>query len=367
MLSLIPPLSRALLFAVSTCAFSNASFGADAPSPFGQGISISAWRSENADAASKFADSRVTTIASTSAGGVTVGLNPATGCALWSWKWNGKEFLNQRDYGRLVQTSISVASRGSFTPNPTEAGDTYSTPYMSPSEKHGSPCVRLLTITTPTDEFSWASASSPVLSTRAVPLEWRPENLHGGRTSPMVWKALLIGKDITLNYNNMGPVAKYTTVVRVPACAGACGSFSAEIPTGYLTEEFQFQCVYDARTRECRPVSLQPTGAAIGVFPASGFGGVVFATRDQRFAMGIYGVSTQLGGSITMPGGGIILYHFGLAHDGNAPTAGNTYKWAAAGTGAFIDGDNRFNVYLVSGTVDTVKSLMSDLYDAGAK
>ena len=342
-------------------------FAADATSPFGQGVPITVWHSQAAGTVSKSIDAGSATIASVSAGGITIASNVAAGCALWSWKWNGKEFLNQRDFGRLIQSSISVGSHGSFVPNPTEAGDKYSTPNMRPSERHGSPCIRMTTITAPTAEFPWASAATPVVSTRAVPLEWTPENLSGGPTSPMVWKDLLIGKDITLNYEKMGPVAKYTTVVRVPRCGGGCSSFSAEIPTGYMTGEFEFQCVYDAKTRECRPVSLQPSGAPIGVFPGSGYGGVIFATRDHQHAMGIYGVSTQAGGSIMMPGGGISLAHFGAAHDGNDSTAANTYKWAVHGSSAFVDGDVRFNVYLVSGTLESVESLMSGLSAAGAK
>jgi hypothetical protein len=355
-----------LFFALSVCACCDGAFAAGAASPFGEGVPIAMWRSHAAASDSKSSDSRSPTSASVSAGGITIASNVLAGCALWSWKWNGKEFLNQRDFGRLIQSSITV-SRGDFIPNPTEAGDRYSTPDMRSSEKHGSPCARIARVTAPSDEFPWASAATPVQSTRAVPLEWTPENFSdGGPRNAMVWKDLLIGKDITLNYNNMGPVAKYTTVIRVPRCDGACGAVNAEIPTGYMTGEFEFQCVYDTKTRECRPVSLQPNGTPVGVFPASGYGGVILATRDHQFAMGIYGVSSLLGGSITMPGGGISLYHFG-ARDGSEPTAANTYKWAAHGSSAFVDGDIRFNVYLVSGTLDIVESLMNDLYGAGAK
>jgi hypothetical protein len=358
--------ASALLFALLMCALSNEVFAAGAPSPFGEGMPIALWRSHAASQDLKSNDSTSAMNAPISAGGIAIASNVSAGCALWSWKWNGKEFLNQRDFGRLIQSSITV-SRGDFIPNPTEAGDRYSTPDMRPSEKHGSPCVRIATITAPTVEFPWASAASPVQSTRAVPLEWTPGNFSGGGPrSAMVWKDLLIGKDITLNYNNMGPVAKYTTVIRVPRCDAACSPVNAEIPTGYMTGEFEFQCVYDAKTHECRPISLQPNGTPIGVFPASGYGGVILATRDHRFAMGIYGVSTQVGGSITMPGGGISLYHFG-ASDGSEPTAANTYKWAAHGSSAFVDRDILFNVYLASGTLDAVETLMNALYGAGAK
>ena len=359
-------IASGLCLALAMGACVNAAFSAGADAPFGQGSQLAVWRS-HAGAMMSNTPGMGNAVAYVSAGGITIGSNPVAGCALWSWKWGGKEFLNQRDFGRLIQSSIAVAGHYGFVPNPTEAGDKYTTPEMRPNEKHGSPCIKLFTVTARTDEFPWASAATPVVSTRAVPLEWTPENLSGGPTSPMVWKDLVIGKDITLNYNNMGPVAKYTTVVRVPRCAGACTSFSAEIPTGYMTGEFEFQCVYDAKTRECRPVNLQPNGAPLGVFPPTGYGGVIFATRDHQFAMGIYGVSTQAGGSVTMPGGGISLAHFGAAHDGNDPTAANTYKWAVHGNSAFVDGDIRFNVYLVSGTLDSVESLMSNLAAAGAK
>lgn len=311
-------------------------------------------------------------IVSTTAGGITIGSNTVSGCAVWSWIWNGKEFLNQADFGRLMQSSVNFINDGS---NPTEAGDQYSTQNILPDEKHGSPCARMDVVNSPTTEFPWASASTPIQATRSVPLEWYPWNWGGGDDNPVIWKDMLIGKNITLNYNNMGAVAKYTTVVWVP---NATSSMGVEIPTAYMTGDFTRQYLYDTNPTPPQVPTLvdihsgvQGNTGGYGVIPISGYGGVIFATDpsagDGDYAMGVYGVSTPKGGSILSPGGGFSLYQF-ASSDGNAPTASNCWKWAAHWGGSFAGGGYiTFNVYITTGTLADVQTMMKRLFAAGVQ
>jgi hypothetical protein len=205
-----------------------------------------------------------------------------------------------------------------------------------------------------------------VQATRAVPLEWYPWNWGGGNNNPVIWKDMLIGKNITLNYNNMGAVAKYTTVVWIPNATSFVG---AEIPTAYMTGDFTKQYTYDAQSANLVDISAQVLGntTGYGVFPSSGYGGVIFATAAGDYAMGVYGVSTLNGGSILMPGGGISLFQFANT-DGNAPTATNCWKWSAHWGGSFVGGGYMtFNVYITTGTLAGVQTMMNSLYAAGAK
>lgn len=306
-------------------------------------------------------------LVSTTGGGVTVVSNPVAGCALWSWVWKGHEFINRRDYGRLVQSSITAGVIGKNVPNPTEAGDRFTTPELPESARHGAPCVRMQVVANVSPDFPSASATSPVQSTRAVPVEWEPRNFGGSASALVLWRDLLIGKDLALNFRGLGPVAQYTTIVHAPKCPNSeCARFNAEIPTGYLTGEFSEQYLYDAATHKQVRLNVAPTGAPVGVFPPSGYGGVIFCTPDHQYAMGVYAVSVQAGGSITMPGGGISVAHF-FASDGNGPTAAHTIKWAAHGSGAFDGADSRFNVYLISESFDRVEALMDALFKAGVK
>ena len=58
---------------------------------------------------------------SLTAGGVTVKSNPAAGGTVWSWVWDGIEFINNWDFGREMQSALFPGdAEGS---NPTEAGD----------------------------------------------------------------------------------------------------------------------------------------------------------------------------------------------------------------------------------------------------
>ena len=270
-----------------------------------------------------------------SGGGVTLQANRNAGCSIWSWVWNGKQFINHRDYGRELQGSLSWTDSTTNTPNPTEAGDGY---------KNGSPCT--------------AAVSGATLSTTSVPLEWngmRLKGTQGGPDRPVIWENMTIGKEVSLNYMNMGPVARYETEVTVPR---ALARGHVEIPTVYLGPEFNQMMMYDARSGE-----TSPAHRGVTYKPQSGSGGVIATTPRHDFAMGIYTVMSSSGGSGS----------FFTATNYPGPTNGEedgtsiaTVKLTSTYVGPIAAGKNTYTSWVISGTLDQVKRSMSALYHASS-
>ncbi|MGH8318460.1 MAG: hypothetical protein ACREUL_10835 [Steroidobacteraceae bacterium] len=274
-----------------------------------------------------------------SAGGVSLGANRAAGCSIWSWLWNGRQLINHRDYGRELQGSLSWVDSSHNTPNPTEAGDGF---------KNGAPCS--------------ATVSGASLSTTSVPLEWNGGRLagtQGGPDRPVIWEDMTLGKEVSLNYMNMGPVARYETELSIPR---ALVRGHVEIPTVYLAPELYQTVTYDARSRETLPATGARNRAAT-YEPKSGYGGIIATTSRHDFAMGIYGVVTSSGGSVS----------FFTATNYPGPTNGGwngtsiaTVKLAATYVGPIAAGRNTYTAWVISGTLDQVKRAMSALYRANA-
>src|SRR5262249_3226776 len=132
-------------------------------------------------------------VLSLTAGGVTVESNKVAGGVTWRWFWNGMEFENHFGYGGEIQAAFYY-DNGPLNPN--EAGDGYFPAGISAG--NGSPTVRF-------------ENQGNTQVTRAVPLNWDPTVFGGDIDHPIIWDSLILGKDLTLNFNNMGPLARYTT------------------------------------------------------------------------------------------------------------------------------------------------------------
>ena len=299
---------------------------------------------------------RNTAFATLAAGGVTIRSNRVAGCALWSWKWKGVEYVNVHDYGRQIQTSVGFSHDG-IGVNPTEAGSRYSAGSLPPAARQGAPCVSVSTVD--------SGGPSPTQRTRAIPLEWEPELLGGGPANPVAWPRMTVGKDITLNYAGLGPVARYTTVVTVPVRYAA---FGAEIPTVYLNGDLRELTLYDAAANTTRRL---PTvcDRLDGVNPGSGYGGIIASSDDGTRAFGYYGVHVERGGSVTRPkaGFGFSRHHCSPVGNGNGPADSSTTKLRAFNQEGLAAGENRFTTYLMTGTRAEVRALMRRLYTMKAR
>jgi hypothetical protein len=285
-----------------------------------------------------------------SAGGVTVQSNKVAGGSVWTWTWNGTQFINHDDYGREMQADILVGND-----NPTEAG-AIADQSVPTQDKHGSPLVS-------------ASNSDSTQSTRAVPLEFDPggRGYTNNKDQAVIYKDVVIGKDLTLNYNGMGAVAKYTTYLSVPT---ALSNAQVEIPATYLPSghssgQFEQFYTYDATTDtfaqyplgQCskKQVNIDSSPPLYG----SGYGGVVISDDSGANALGVYGVGTTQGGSVSY----MTLWDL----TGSGCSFDTTKFSAVYGPGGIAAGASTYNTYIVTGTTAQVHSLMHQLYLAGAK
>ena len=290
------------------------------------------------------------------AGGVTVKSNPAAGGTVWSWVWNGIEFINTWDFGREMQSALFPGDpKGS---NPTEAGDAFS----RRPDRIGSPVDSL-------------SNRGNTQRSRAIPLEFNPQKFGGAPGEPIVWKDIRMGKDLTLNFNNLGPVAHYSTYLKIPS---SLPKAQVEIPAVYLRGIFNVYWTYDAAKQTLTPVSDQvPDGCATK--PPKGFsyqkfdfGGVIVSDgtdQSTAHAFGIYGVNRSQGGSVNY----FTLWNITKATEckfppGTGPGDFSNSKLAAVyGPDTVPSGENTYHTWVMTGTVKNVTSYMRSLYEAHVK
>lgn len=286
-------------------------------------------------------------------GGVTIGSNLAAGGSLWEWTHNGKQFINSRDFGRQIQSAYFDPTYGDSEGlfgliNPTEAGSRFSDLAADPARRQGSPLIS-------------AQNNGLTQSTRSVPLEWSPENFGGGPDNPVLWKEMVLGKEITLDYNGMGPVAKYETIL-VPPTDSVNSQF--ELPTGYLTAEFNRFYTYEATSQDLNEVDPVPlSNMPVSFVPSSGFGGVIIADASGSYAMGIYGVLRSSGGSVDY----FTLWDFiNGAPDIDATDTDTTKFSAVFGPGSVTGGlEYHFTTWIMSGSLAEVTGHMDALKASG--
>lgn len=299
---------------------------------------------------------------SLTSGSITIQSNLNTGGALWRWTQNGKQYLSTRDYGRQIQSAF-IAQNSLFNNkviNPTEGGSHYSDLSRPVPLRQGSPVIAAYNL-----------PDGKTQLTRSAPLEWSPELFGGDENHPVYWQNTVLGKNITLNYQNRGAVSKYETVLRVPydAPTGA-----VEIPTGYLRGEFNRYWTYDAQhlsLSEVNPPNGTQAPYNVQYTPASGFGGVIISSQDQQYAMGVYGTTVNVGGSVDY----FTLWDF-TSLGGTGEADGGTSKFAAVygPDGAFgrtgsptlkAGFEYTFTTWLMSGTLLEVTQQMDNLFSDG--
>jgi hypothetical protein len=221
---------------------------------------------------------------------------------------------------------------GATVKNPTEAGSLYSTDNEPAYAKQGSPLIE-----------NYNSGNTQI--TASVPLDFDPDTFGGSASRPVVYSDMKIGKEVTLNYNSMGPVAKYVTKVTVGS--PIFGAY-LEMPTAYLTSSFTRFYTYDAFSQTPTEVFPGSCNNLPYVFtPSSGYGGVIISNADQTRAMGVYGRTTSVSGFVDKFNLFDFIGCFG------------TSKWNAEHSNFTLNsGLNTFNSYVVTGTLSDVQTNM---------
>jgi hypothetical protein len=293
-----------------------------------------------------------------SAGGVTAESNAVAGGAVWRWTWNGTEFLNNHDYGRLIQSDFYYASLQNS--NPDEAGDAAPVDISNSNSllSHGSPILSF-------------QNNGTTQSTRSIPLNWLPSPFGGDDDHPVIWNQMVLGKELTLNFNDLGSVAQYTTHMVLPV--GTTGTFEA--PVMYLRSNFNHFWTYDAPSKVLNDVTgLIPNGCtpnSPGFVFTPHFGGAILSDAAGDNAMGMYGVDDANGGSVNF----FNLSNFECNGDGPAETAFDTVALAAVKGGeggndnnfVFPAGESTYNVYIITDSLQNVAAQMDKLYNMGVK
>ena len=292
---------------------------------------------------------------------ITISSNLVAGGILWNWIWNGKQFIDTLDYGRQIQSSLSFRDSVAL---PTEGGDNKELENFQTS--HGSPILSYSNNITD---------SSKTQSTRAIPLEWNNEQFNGNDTKkPVIYPEWYLGKDISLDMSslNLGSgfeylknrVTKYSTVLYTPK--GLTGA-TIEIPTGYMLSEFDRAFTYDATVTDLTAATHEVQNSefsniSTGVFHYGyadfNSGGVIYATSDLNYAMGVYGSKPESGGSVSY----FTLWKFGILNNPDVT------KWSACYAPARISaGEVKYNTYIICGAFDDVRVAMRRLYLMGYK
>lgn len=272
--------------------------------------------------------------------------NRVAGGAIWELSWNGKQFVNHLDYGRLIQSSMNLGS-GAL---PTEGGDRHAN--SNSNFSHGSPLIE-----------AYNSGSTQV--TKAVPLEWHNQDFNGtGSVHDLViYKDFSLGKKITLDpslnlgaSNNLIPqIVKYVTTFYTPT---SLSDVHIEIPTGYLNNEFSRFFEVDATKSD---LNAGLTEIYLNVnesrqSPDYNGGGLVIATQDLNYAMGIY-INKPVAKTVDNdPNSKYYLRNWRF---------GNAVKWSVARFGDISPGSHEYVSYIVVGTLNNVRNAMRSLYVNG--
>ncbi len=180
-----------------------------------------------------------------------------------------------------------------------------------------------------------------------------------------------MGKDVTLNFNNMGSVAQYTTHLTLPTAAQ--GSLAE--PAIYLRANFNRFWVYDAPSKTLSEVTgAVPTAACTTgneYFFHTAAGGTIISDPSTNFAMGVYAVDEAHGGSASIfVIGNYICYGDGTAEDSGDCVTMNPIKGGGDTEPqgiVFPAGESTYNAYIITDTVQNVVAQMDRLYAMGVK
>jgi hypothetical protein len=210
---------------------------------------------------------------------IRVVANLAAGGAISELWWNGKQFVNQKDYGRLMQIACNL-NPVAESDNPTEGGDVHTPPAgLDARWSHGSPLIN-------------AEVNGTVLTTACHPMQFRPEGWGGDSTHPVMWKGTF-EKEVELDWGGRPQVIRWETRVTFPHDEHY---LDLEIVAAFLTPDFNRFYAFDASIPDPSSTLFELTDIALEackdpnddphLHPSSG--GAPMATADGSFALGVY-------------------------------------------------------------------------------
>ncbi len=269
-------------------------------------------------------------------GGVTVESNRVYGGSLWHWKWDGVEFLNPvSPYDAVGAAILLFFDVGQGDRNAFEEGDGFG---------HGAPALSV-------------QNQGNTQSSRTVPVA-DPTVIGVDPDHPLIWKNIVFAKDLDLDFNRMGPVARYATHLSLPSPIGAASLYH---PILRVQPQFNRFFVYYAASDTLVEVTGLIPNACVddsGHLVNLEVGGIIVSDSSATHALGVYGADIANGGSIT----DYVLKKYPCRADAIDYTRLDIIRNAPLPTG-----DSTYNAYLITETLDNVRQKMRQLFLAGVR
>ncbi len=189
--------------------------------------------------------------------------------AIHSLTWNGKEFIDSFDHGRQLQSAASFDCK--------ETGEYWAERYN------------------PTEAGSRADGTGPTSTSRLLSLDVGMADLKT-RTQMAFWLApnedssgrpalnkntlsdVIVSKHVHIGYENLDQVISYQVAFEVPSTERHNHAVF-EALTGYMPAEFERFLAFDPKSQTYSELSDGPGEQSLPV---------VLATRDGKYAMGVY-------------------------------------------------------------------------------
>ncbi len=257
-----------------------------------------------------------------------------TAGAIESLQWGGKEFINDSDHGRELQTcwngNAGVEPIADETFNPTEAGSL-------DDDRGATSSSRLLEI----------QARGNQLETFSQPAFWlNPGETSGGK--PARNKTILsndrLRKRVVIGCKNLPHAIDCQLTVSL-AAGDRNTRCVFEALTGYMPPEFdQFQ-VFDPKTGKLAPIDDGPGEQALPL---------VFSTADGKYAMGVF----SRGPEAPRAGSGPTYGRW------NMKKAFQVVKWNCVfrfQNPDGLSGDFNFHVFVAVGSLEDVRTTLAAL------
>ncbi len=284
------------------------------------------------------------------------------GGAIYSLKWQGKEFLDTHDNGRQLQSAISFNDMGGCL-NPTEAGNSNDLNGMKSSTKLLQSDVGGNILRTKSQMAYWLNPGQLTIpycgniNRSTLPI--------GRGVNTSIISNIYFAKTVQLGADGLPNVIDYTSRFILDK---SYQSVLFEALTAYMPVEFSQFLTYNPVQKT---ISSLSSGAGYPTYNAYGYDVVrdqlqsypiIIATPDNQFAMGIY--SPDMANRFTGPGYG--NWQYGIKPLGYGRwkfTNSNVNKWNLMFRGGFTpSGTYNFRQFVIVGTVSDVTQAIDKLY-----
>ena len=290
----------------------------------------------------------------TSDGNLSLASNKLSGGALWSISWKGTQFVNQSDYGRLVQTSLFTYSGGRgyssynsnvlINPNPTEAGCV-----LHNGHTFGSPCVTCY------------NTNSTNQSSLSVPLEFLTDDFGGSDELPVIWSGMRLGKNLTISFGGASDAILYQACATIPVNISETTAHLVA-PSIFANGNFSVYYNVNATTGSYTLQSLPAYQYNANFDPGAG-GGIVISDPTTGASLGIYSRSPAYGGPVSD------LQVWNIVdpnNPNNSASSTNSVALFAVIPGPFSAGTHTYTTFIVVGdNIAMVASTMHNINSAG--